>query len=133
MNEETIKLVKQLLNTPKKIVVVGHKNPDGDALGSCLGLSIFLKHLGHYPTVIMPNDFPDFLKWLPENESIVIHEKEVEKSTEAIENAEVIFTLDFNMLNRVGDLEVPLKESSASFIIINNPGITLRQPIVIQL
>ena len=120
MNEETIKLVKQLLNTPKKIVVVGHKNPDGDALGSCLGLSIFLKHLGHYPTVIMPNDFPDFLKWLPENESIVIHEKVVEKSTEAIENAEVIFTLDFNMLNRVGDLEVPLKESSASFIMIDH-------------
>ena len=65
MNSETTATVKKLLDSPKKIIVVGHKNPDGDAIGSCLGLYFFLKKLGHQTSVIMPNDFPDFLKWMP--------------------------------------------------------------------
>ncbi len=71
MNEDTTQIVKKLLASPQKVVIVGHKNPDGDAVGSCLGLSLFLKSLGHSTTVIMPNDFPDFLKWLPGVEEII--------------------------------------------------------------
>ena len=120
MNSKAIKVVKELLNTPKNIVIIGHKNPDGDALGSCLGLSIFLESIGHRPIVIMPNDFPDFLKWMPDHEKIVIHEKEIEKSTDYINNAEVIFTLDFNMLDRVGDLQPLLESSVSSFVMIDH-------------
>lgn len=120
MDKETIKIVKDLLSNPKKIVVVGHKNPDGDAIGSCLGLSLFLRSLGHSPTVIMPNDFPDFLKWMPGVDDIVIYEKQTQKSKEIIEEAEIIFTLDFNSLDRVGDLQLPLKKSDAKFVMIDH-------------
>ncbi|OAB78588.1 DHH family phosphoesterase [Cochleicola gelatinilyticus] len=120
MNLETTATVQTLLSTPKKIVITGHKNPDGDAIGSCLGLYFFLKANGHDAQVIMPNDFPDFLKWLPGIDTLIIHEKEVEKSTERIENADLIFTLDFNALNRVGDLQPLLEKSTAKFIMIDH-------------
>ncbi len=120
MNSEITSTVKNLLASSQKIVIVGHKNPDGDAIGSCLGLSIFLKQLGHQADVIMPNDFPDFLKWLPEVDSIIVHEKEVEKSKAAIKAAAIICTLDFNSLDRIGDLQPLLEESEAAFIMIDH-------------
>ena len=120
MNSETTLIVKKLLDSPKKIVVVGHKNPDGDAIGSCLGLYFFLKLLGHETTVIMPNDFPGFLKWMPGCDAIVIHEKKVDRSKDIISKADVIFTLDFNSLNRIGDMTVPLQRSEAKFVMIDH-------------
>ncbi len=120
MDKSIAKRVKELLKTPKKIVVVGHKNPDGDAIGSCLGLSLFLKQSGHETTVIMPNEFPDFLKWLPHCNEIIIFEKEVEKSKKTIDSAEIIFTLDFNSLTRIGDLQPILEKSKANFVMIDH-------------
>lgn len=120
MNSESTEIVKRLLNTTRKIVVVGHKNPDGDAIGSCLGLYLYLKELGHDTVVIMPNDFPNFLKWMPGCDSIIIHEKEVELSKTLISNAEIIFTLDFNSLKRIGELQELLEKSLAKFIMIDH-------------
>lgn len=120
MNSETTLLVNRLLDSKKKIVVIGHKNPDGDAIGSCLGLCFFLKKLGHEATVIMPNDFPKFLKWMPECHQIVIHEKDVDNSKAIISEADVIFTLDFNSLSRTGDLNSILEQSEAKFIMIDH-------------
>lgn len=121
MNDETTQLVKNLLATPRHVAIVGHKNPDGDAVGSCLGLSLFLNNLGHSTTVIMPNDFPDFLKWLPDVEAILIHEKEVRKSTLALQKADLIFTLDFNSLDRVGgELQSVLESATAKFVMIDH-------------
>jgi phosphoesterase RecJ-like protein len=120
MKAETTAKVKHFLVTPKKVVIVGHKNPDGDAVGSCLGLSFFLKQLGHQVAVIMPNDFPDFLKWLPGASEIVIHDKETEKSTSLLADSEIIFTLDFNSLDRTGEMAALLEESSAQFVMIDH-------------
>jgi phosphoesterase RecJ-like protein len=120
MDSETKTRVKKLLDAPKKIVVIGHKNPDGDAIGSCLGLYFFLTALGHTTKVIMPNDFPDFLKWMPGATSIIIHEKDVNSSLEAISEAQIIFTLDFNSLSRIGDLQGPLEKSDAAFVMIDH-------------
>lgn len=120
MNTETTQLVERLLASPKKIVVVGHKNPDGDAIGSCLGLYFFLKKLRHEVNVIMPNDFPDFLKWMPGCENIIIHEKELEKSTSSVSEADLIFTLDFNSFSRIGDLREQLQKSTAQFVMIDH-------------
>ena len=75
MNDTALQTAKELLSHSKKIVVIGHKNPDGDAIGSCLALSFFLKKLGHDTQVLMPNDFPEFLKWLPGCENILLFEK----------------------------------------------------------
>ena len=120
MNKETTETVQNLLATPQSIVIIGHKNPDGDALGSCLGLSFFLQSLGHKTTVVMPNDFPNFLKWMPGVEDVVIYEKEIEKTSELINNADLVFTLDFNSLDRVGDLQKILEECSAKFVMIDH-------------
>lgn len=120
MNSESISAVKKLLNTPKNIVVVGHKNPDGDAVGSCLGLANFLRQQEHFVTVVMPNDFPDFLKWIPETSTIINYEQHQEKSEEAVANADIIFTLDFNALNRTGNLQESLEAASADFILIDH-------------
>ncbi len=120
MNKETTQIVKELLASPQKIVIVGHKNPDGDAVGSCLGLSFFLKSLGHSTTVIMPNDFPDFLKWLPGVDDIIIHERETNKSIAQIKDADIIFTLDFNSLDRIGEMQNVLEESTSKFVMIDH-------------
>ena len=121
MNNETTQVVKKLLASPQKVAIVGHKNPDGDAIGSCLGLSFFLKSQGHSATVIMPNDFPDFLKWLPGCDEIVIYEKEVENSKKVFEKADIIFTLDFNSLDRVGgELQSVLENAAAKFVMIDH-------------
>ncbi|PHS66740.1 MAG: DHH family phosphoesterase [Flavobacterium sp.] len=120
MNSEEISVIKKLLNTVKKIVVVGHKNPDGDAIGSCLGLSNFLRQLGHQVTTVMPNDFPVFLKWIPEASEIINLEQDSQKTISAINEADLIFTLDFNALHRTGDLEEYLEKATADFILIDH-------------
>ena len=120
MNSESISAVKSLLNSPKNIVVIGHKNPDGDAIGSCLGLANFLRQKGHHVTTLMPNDFPDFLKWIPETADITIYEKELATSEEIVSKADLIFTLDFNALNRTGGLQGLLEAAKADFILIDH-------------
>ena len=65
MNKQDISNIKQLLSTKKNIIIVPHKNPDGDAIGSCLGLYHFLLKHKHNVQIITPNDYPDFLKWIP--------------------------------------------------------------------
>lgn len=120
MNSEDILIVNQLLNTPKNIVVVGHKNPDGDAVGSCLGLGNFLKQKGHQVQVVMPNDFPDFLKWIPEASTIINYDQNLEETQAAVKQADLIFTLDFNALNRTGDLVNELEKATANFILIDH-------------
>lgn len=106
-----IEAVKGLLASPKKIAIIPHRNPDGDAMGSTLGLYHFLKQKGHTATVISPNEFPDFLEWLPASDSVRIFEKETETCTRILQEAELVFTLDFNFLNRTGDIMGPVLES----------------------
>jgi Exopolyphosphatase-related proteins len=58
--------IRKFLNPENKIVIITHYNPDGDAIGSTLGLKHFLKAKGVDAEVVVPNDFPKFLKWMPE-------------------------------------------------------------------
>lgn len=120
MDKETVQTVQNLITGTKNIVIVGHKNPDGDAIGSCLGLCYFLNSLGHHAQVIMPNDFPDFLKWMPGTDTICIYEKEPVQCAQYIDDADLIFTLDFNALNRVGDLQPLLEKADAKFVMIDH-------------
>jgi phosphoesterase RecJ-like protein len=120
MNSDITSALKKLLNSSKKIVVVGHKNPDGDAIGSCLALANYLKQKGHQLTVVMPNGFPKFLKWLPESDTILTYTKNTKDVREAINNAEIICTLDFNLLSRTGDLQELLEDASADFVMVDH-------------
>ncbi len=120
MEKQTIEKVSHLLETPKNIVIVGHKNPDGDAIGSCLALSFFLRNRGHQTQVVMPNDFPDFLKWLPGCESVITYDRNTKRVRDSIRQAELIFTLDFNALHRTGDLSEVLESVQAPFVMIDH-------------
>lgn len=120
MNLEDITTVESILSQPQKIVIIPHKNPDGDAIGSCLALCAFLKKRGQKVSVISPNDFPKFLKWMPGCSNILNFERENSQAKKQLEEATVIFTLDFNDLSRTGQLETPLKEKEADFIMIDH-------------
>ena len=96
-------------------------NPDGDAIGSSLGLKHFLKNVGVDATVIVPNDFPKFLKWMPEAKQIVIADYKRKIAGEAIYNADVMFILDFNHSSRSGNLLAPwIEKSIAKKILIDH-------------
>jgi phosphoesterase RecJ-like protein len=120
MTETHISEIKQLLKEPKKIVIVPHKNPDGDAMGSTLGLCNYLRQYGHDAIVIAPNNYPNFLKWIPGDDEVLIYEDHPDLGDKKIEAAEIIFTLDFNALNRTGDMELPLANSEAVKILIDH-------------
>ena len=72
MKNSEIQDLKLLLATPKKIVIIPHRNPDGDAMGSTLGLYHFLIKLNHQSVVISPNEFPEFLSWIPGASNVLI-------------------------------------------------------------
>lgn len=104
MNEKEIEALQLELASPKKIAILPHRNPDGDAMGSTLGLYHFLKLLHHNVVVISPNDFPDFLAWLPASEQVLIFEKDLTTTQNKLQEVDLIFTLDFNALHRTGEL-----------------------------
>ena len=120
MNSEDVKAIERLLSERQKIVIVPHKNPDGDAIGSALGICHYLNDLGHDTAVISPNDFPRFLKWLPGNDLIVNFEKNNSLAVDLIDKATIIFTMDFNHLSRIGHMKEILEEAKARFIMIDH-------------
>ena len=120
MKKEEILAIQNLLATPKKIAIIPHRSPDGDAMGSTLALYHFLLKLNHKPTVISPNDFPNFLAWLPSSETVLIYENDRENCTKILNEAELVFTLDFNALHRTGEMEQVLNKLSAPMIMIDH-------------
>src|SRR5690606_35736585 len=120
MNLEDVKVVKELLSTPQHIVIVPHKNPDGDAIGSTLALYHYLKEIGLEAVIISPNDYPKFLKWMPGSETIVNFEWDMTTARTLLQEATLIFTLDFNHLSRVDKMQPYLEEASATFVMIDH-------------
>ena len=120
MNKAKILDLKKALSNPKKVVIVPHKNPDGDAMGSTLGLCNYLKKLGHSAIVIAPNDYPEFLKWIPGTKDVLIHEEHTRVAEAHISQADLIFTLDFNALHRCGAMEIPIENSAAIKVMIDH-------------
>ena len=113
--------IQPILNDgPKNILVTMHQRPDADAMGASLAMYDYLKQKGHQATVVSPTVFPDFLKWMPGAEEVLIHERETKKCVQQIEAAALIFTLDFNSLDRVGDLQKTLENSKAKFVMIDH-------------
>lgn len=111
--------LKQLLSSPKKVVIVTHYKPDADALGSSLGLSRFLHLTGHDVEVVTPSDYPEFLFWMPGQEKVRIFQKDP-RIPELIQSADIIFCLDFSSLSRINDLGKLVGESSALKVLIDH-------------
>lgn len=121
MTNQEFTAVKDLLTTPKKIVLVPHKNADGDAMGSALGMYHFLKDKNHSVSVISPNNYPDFLKWLPGSEAVIQFDYQNRQAKKKIDAADIIFLLDFNELGRVGDaMQKTLEQYKGIFVMIDH-------------
>jgi phosphoesterase RecJ-like protein len=110
----------ELLDQPRKIVITTHHKPDGDAMGSSLGLYHYLIQLGHHAKVITPTDYPEFLSWLPGNEDVIIYTEALQQSAKLIAEADLIFCLDFNSLGRINEMGELVRESSAYKVMIDH-------------
>lgn len=116
-----IPALKTFLATPRKIVIVGHRNPDGDAVGSTLGLQSYLNKKGHEATVVMPNEYPAFLHWMPSDGQMYKFDKQNKQSKRVLEASDIVFLLDFNALNRVGDdMQKTLEAYPNDFMMIDH-------------
>ena len=109
-----------ILSLPREIVIVSHRNPDGDAIGSSLGLSLYLQRKRHNTKIIFPSEFPDVFNYLPESDSILIHDKDPNTCDNYLNSAEVIFCLDFNSLDRIDKLGVKINDKNATKVMIDH-------------
>lgn len=116
----TLTDLKSLLSTPQKIVITTHHKPDGDAMGSSLGLYAYLIQKGHQVHVITPTDYPPFLHWMPNNPEVIIFTDHLEQSKSLVEQADIVFCLDFNALSRINDLGELVRISKAKKIMIDH-------------
>ncbi|HVZ98620.1 MAG TPA: bifunctional oligoribonuclease/PAP phosphatase NrnA [Chitinophagaceae bacterium] len=109
-----------LLETPRNIVITFHQKPDADAMGSALALYHFLIQFGHTVTVISPTNWAAFLNWMPAAKSVIDFESQSEKGIAFLKEAEWIFCLDFNVLDRTKYMEPVIRSSAAKRILIDH-------------
>ena len=113
--------MKQLIDKAKKIVITTHKNPDGDAIGSSLAFFHFFKNIKKNDVeVIVPDSFPYFLYWMTDADKVICYDKEKEQADKLFSDADLIFSLDYNALERVGDMAEAIKNASAIKIMIDH-------------
>lgn len=113
--------LKEFLSKPRNIVIIGHRNPDGDAIGSTLGLKHYLDKKGHTAQVLMPNEYPDFLHWVPGSKTVKRFDRQNNQSVKALAKSNIVFLLDFNALHRVGsDMQNTLEQYENDFALIDH-------------
>ena len=117
---KSVASLKKLLAKPKRIAIVTHWSPDGDAIGSSLGLSNFLQKKGHSVTVIVPNEYPEFLHWMHGHKQVVDAMKHKKKAETILKNAELVFCLDFNELKRINSLGDIIEKLSVPKVLIDH-------------
>lgn len=120
MTLQEIQEIKELLTGRKRIVIVTHRNPDGDAMGSALGMYNYLLRKKHSVKVITPNGYPAFLQWLPGDEKVIEFSESPDAAAGYIKKAEVIFCLDFNALRRIDEVGELIKKAKATKILIDH-------------
>ena len=117
---QSLNQIFSLLSQPHKVVITTHQKPDGDAMGSSLGLYNFLIQFGHTVTVISPTNWASFLNWMPGTKIVLDYERQTEEADKAIAAAEWIFCLDFNTLSRTKRMEEKLGAATGQRILIDH-------------
>jgi phosphoesterase RecJ-like protein len=120
LNADQLAQLNQLISNAQNILITCHKSPDGDAIGSSLGWADYLRSLGKDATVIVPDQYPDFLKWMPNTEKIVRYDKHKEKCNMLFKITDLIFCLDYNTPSRVDEMESSLVSSPAPKVLIDH-------------
>jgi bifunctional oligoribonuclease and PAP phosphatase NrnA len=102
---ETFSSIRSLFEeTSQKILLVTHENPDGDAIGSAIGLGEVLQNAGHEVKIVAPNAYPEFLKWFSSNIEIVVYERKKKKATDYLNEAKILICIDFNEVKRAAHM-----------------------------
>ena len=123
LSQEKISELRNLLAAPQqRIVIVSHTNPDGDAVGSSLAWAECLRTMGHCVTCIVPNKYPYFLDWMPGIDEVIIFKSDEEgRAARAVDEADLIFCLDFNAISRLEILsELIAANTSAHRVLIDH-------------
>lgn len=118
--QDFIENCRELLNRPRRVVITNHVNPDGDAVGSSLALAAILQANGHRVKVLMPNNYPQNLKWLAGSDQVIFYEEQEMSARQVLGDAEVIFHLDYNGLARSGPMQEALASSNATKVVIDH-------------
>ena len=117
---QKIESVGDFIERGEKFVILVHRNPDGDAVGSATALALFLRAKGKSATVIVPNAFPEFLAWLPTVSESIVYENAKDDAVAALSAADVLFCLDFNALSRLGELGEVVAGLSAPRLLVDH-------------
>jgi len=120
VEEGTARTIRTWIESSKRVAVLTHTNPDGDAIGSSLALALALRKMGKDSQVVIPDGLPDFLRWLPGIELATTFAYKREKATEIIEGADLIFCLDFNDPKRLNGVAEFLQKSRAKKVLIDH-------------
>jgi len=118
--QSKVDLFETFCNEAKNIVIVTHVSPDGDAIGSSLGLAQFLVQRGKFVHIIVPNSFPAFLCWLKGANEIIVYDKNIEKADSIIEKSDLICCLDFNSIKRIDKMEEVIGKSLARKVMLDH-------------
>lgn len=120
IDPELIKQAEVLIGESKKISIIPHSGPDGDAIGSSLALYQYLKKKGKQAQIISPSAYPVFLRWLPENSEVWIYTNGKKKAEQYINSSDLIFIVDHNSFKRSGDLQDVLEKAPVKKIMIDH-------------
>jgi phosphoesterase RecJ-like protein len=120
MQKDSFLKFKNIIKNSENIVITAHWSPDGDAMGSSLALYNYLLLLNKNVKVIVPNPYPEFLNWLPGHKQVIIHQQNPKKAEKIINQADLIFTLDFNSLKRIEKMGELLEKIKAPIILIDH-------------
>lgn len=120
ISEKNVQAAWNLIQTADNVAIISHVGPDGDAVGSSLGMYHFLKKIGKNPTVILPNQFPSCFSFLKESEKILIYEFSQETVVKLLKNSDLIVMIDFNTLGRIDGLKPLIEVSKAKKILLDH-------------
>ena len=120
MTEGECSMLRSLIADAETIVLCCHQNPDGDALGAMLGWGAVLQQMGKEPLMVAPDQYPDYLQWLPNTEKVVRYDKRKDFVDTVLKIADLVFCLDFNSLSRTDEMEEALKNTPSKRVLIDH-------------
>ena len=120
LNDTELDSLRKLLDSSEKIALCCHRSPDGDAIGSVLGMAEYLHECGKVPVMIVPDAYPDFLQWLPGTERMVRYDKHKAFADEILAGADLLFCMDFNTVSRTDSMAESITASAAKKVMVDH-------------
>lgn len=112
--------LQDLIDTADNVVITAHMSPDGDAMGSSLALCRVMQSLGKKATVVVPDEITKQLSFLPGFKDVVVYCRNKVKATGIINEAQLIFCLDYNDFARIDHLAPAVESAAAKKVMIDH-------------